>query len=372
MKKILFIAPLETKKRFKGGIASFAEPILANPTIFEDSSISFTGFNNCLVKRSPKSSGRLSFLNILNLIKVRVKMRKVLKQDHYDAIYLNTSFGLALLKDLFTIKRQYKKKYCIFLHIHFADMDSIFTKNKFIRKLIKKNLSTRITTIVTLSWELKKQLIQNGFSKESIVVLYNYYDPRLPLISDNDLDKKFIDKEKRPTLFLFMGSLDKRKGFYDLIQIFKSIPSEKAKLIICGSPNDEFAEVVLKEISSYPQFIYKGYVEGAKKNQAFMSADVFVLPSYGEGLPITILEALHFGLPVISTNVGAIPEIISEKDGCRLLPPGNLVRLEQTIHEYCNSDLLATSKKCLNKSQCFSFSLFAANLKKILLANIRK
>ena len=105
MKKILFIAPLETKKRFKGGIASFAEPILANPTIFEDSSISFTGFNNCLVKRSPKSSGRLSFLNILNLIKVRVKMRKVLKQDHYDAIYLNTSFGLALLKDLFTIKR---------------------------------------------------------------------------------------------------------------------------------------------------------------------------------------------------------------------------------------------------------------------------
>ncbi|HBM70013.1 MAG TPA: hypothetical protein DD377_01170 [Firmicutes bacterium] len=364
MKKILFVAPLDTKDRFKGGITSFAEAIIKNKSFFNENFIDFVPFNNCIINRRPGTNGKFSLLNFLNYFETKKKLKKELKNNKYDAIYINSSYGISLLKDLMTIKRTYAKEYHIFLHIHFADLTSIFTKKKIVRSLIKKQLKTKITTIISLSTILKNDLIKEGYKKETIVVLYNFFDPTLPRIDESFIRSKYCQKKERKT-FLFVGSLDKRKGFYDLIKVFKRIDGTKAKLIICGKPNDSKSKDLLNAIKNNDIFEYRGYVEGKTKIQAFKDADFFILPSYAEGLPITILEAFRFGLPVISTHVGAIPEIINNNIGA-IVFPGNLVELKNVIGQYINQDTLNISLNCLKESEKYTYNTFSKNLLNII------
>lgn len=365
MKKILFIAPIDTKDRFKGGITSYAESIIEHEELFNNSEISFIPFNNCLVNRKSGTNGKLSILNFVNFVKTRHLISKTLKQGTYDAIYLNTSFGISLLKDLLTLKKKYKKKYQVFLHIHFADFDSIFTKRGIIKRTILSNLRKKVTNIISLSTNLKEKLVSIGFSEYKIDVLYNYFNPNLAETTTNDIENKY-SKRKECFTFLFVGSLDKRKGFYDLINAFNQIEQKNVRLIICGKPNDENSEKAIEEIKDKSVFDYRGYVSGEAKNKAFLDSDVFILPSYGEGLPITILEAFHFGMPVISTNVGAIPEIIDDSNG-RIVNPGDLKGIKNAILQLCNEELLLKlGLNCLNHSKSFTFNYFANNLINII------
>lgn len=367
MKKILFIAPLDTKDRFKGGITSFGETIVHNQRFFNSNQVVFIPFNNCLINRKAGTNGKLSLSNFLNYLKSRKMLAKELKRNKYDAIYVNTSYGISLLKDLMTIKKSYSERYEVYLHIHFADLSSILTKRKIIKKLIEKQLKTKITVMISLSKSLKNELTIRGYNEESIEVLYNYFNPDLPLISIADIKLKHAQKGKKTT-FLFVGSLDNRKGFYDLVEVFKGINGNEAKLVICGEPNDDKAQSLLEMIKTYDAFEYRGYVSGEKKNQAFKDADVLVLPSYGEGLPITILEAFRFGLPVISTNVGAIPEILNEKLGT-LIRPGNREELKTAIEHFIGTDFLDLSLNCLKESEKYTFDNFSKSLLKIVTRN---
>lgn len=368
MKKTLLIAPLDTKERYRGGISVYAQSILDNKKLFEDNGIVFTPLNNCIVNRKYGTNGKFSFPNIRNFFKAKKAIKKALKQQSFDTIYINTSFGVSLLKDLYTLSKKYKKKYRVVLHIHFAEIDSILTKNRLLHHLILKNLKRRVSHIISLSSVLKTQLVDCGFDAKSISVLYNYFDPNLLTTNPEFIGNKYKGAERPITNFLFVGSLDKRKGFYDLVTAFQELDPEKSKLIICGKPNDENAKKVLDRAISNPIFKYCGYVTGNEKSKIFSQTDVLVLPSYGEGLPITILEALHFGMPIITTKVGAIPEIINENIGTLLLP-GDVVGLKNSLKYYSelsNSNLKAISLRCMMDSEKYSFPIFASKLVEII------
>lgn len=68
---------------------------------------------------------------------------------------------------------------------------------------------------------------------------------------------------------------------------------------------------------------YEGWVSGAKKDELFNLADIFILPSYIEAVPISILEAMSYGIPVIATNVGGIPSILNDSQNGMLIKPGD-------------------------------------------------
>jgi glycosyltransferase involved in cell wall biosynthesis len=74
-----------------------------------------------------------------------------------------------------------------------------------------------------------------------------------------------------------------------------------------------------------------GWVSGKKKIECLNKTDVFILPSYYEGLSISILEAMSYGLPIISTCVGGTPEIVEDKKNGLLIDPGNKLQLLDAI-----------------------------------------
>ena len=96
--------------------------------------------------------------------------------------------------------------------------------------------------------------------------------------------------------------------------------------MVDGDFNTFIAE---KELSTFIH--YEGWVSGAKKTECIEWADVYILPSYFEGLPISILETMAYLKPVISTNVGGIPEILHTHKNGILIEPGNREQIANAI-----------------------------------------
>jgi glycosyltransferase involved in cell wall biosynthesis len=77
---------------------------------------------------------------------------------------------------------------------------------------------------------------------------------------------------------------------------------------------------------------FLGWVDNEKKSAVFNNSDVFVLPSYAEGLPISILEAMSYGKAIIATDVGGVSEIVRENENGILIEPGNQQQIKLAIN----------------------------------------
>ncbi len=129
-------------------------------------------------------------------------------------------------------------------------------------------------------------------------------------------------KNNIPHNILFMGELGSRKGVYDLLQAIKLLGLEKNRVQVhlCGNGEIEkvkkrVADLGLEKIVNVP-----GWVTGQEKKKLLVEAYLYVLPSYHEGLPMSILEAMAASTPVISTPVGGIPDAVRDGYNGFLVP----------------------------------------------------
>lgn len=85
------------------------------------------------------------------------------------------------------------------------------------------------------------------------------------------------------------------------------------------------------ELGISEQTLFLGWVSGEAKDKAFKEATIFCLPSYAEGFPMAVLDAWAYGLPVITTPVGGIPDIAKDGENLLLFPPGNIEKLAEQM-----------------------------------------
>ena len=114
---------------------------------------------------------------------------------------------------------------------------------------------------------------------------------------------------------LAVARLVPEKGLHDLIDAFEQLDSDW-KLVIAGDSDhkDAYSEQLKSSTARNPNIIMSGYVTGGKLAQLFTHAGLFVLPSYHEGLPIALLEALSYGLDVVVSDIPANKEVnLSER-----------------------------------------------------------
>lgn len=141
---------------------------------------------------------------------------------------------------------------------------------------------------------------------------------------------------------LFLGRLEKEKGIYDLLEALAAlrvrIPGVK---LLCAGEGD-FAGVSrrVEDRSLQGCVDMLGWVEGEEKRSLIDRAAVFVLPSYKEGVPMSILEAMAHGLPVVATSVGGVPDIVqTEVDGL-LVRPGDVAGLTAALERMLSDESL--------------------------------
>lgn len=131
-----------------------------------------------------------------------------------------------------------------------------------------------------------------------------------------------LQRQRRRLLFL--GRIRQKKGAFDLLRAFADVRRQvpDATLVMAGDGELEAAEVLATELGLGAAVRFTGWIDGMAKDQAVAGADVFVLPSYFEGLPIGLLEAMAAGLIVVASPVGGIPELVTDGLHGRLVSAG--------------------------------------------------
>lgn len=254
-----------------------------------------------------------------------------------DIVHIHSSFGPSFYRKMPFIYMASWAKIPIINHIHGADFDEFYlnaSENK--REIIRKVYS-RCSLLIALSEEWKERLSQIVPS-EKVVVIENYSTLH------EDALKQRMERDCNNTV-LFLGELGKRKGCYDIPTVIKmvkeSIPNVRFVLAGAGSDADEKnIKQLIEDKGISDNTVFPGWVRGEEKDRLLREADVFFLPSYNEGMPMSVLDAMGYGLPIVSTNVGGIPKIVHDGENGYCCDAGDIEHMSTGI-----IDLLKNGKK---------------------------
>jgi glycosyltransferase involved in cell wall biosynthesis len=214
------------------------------------------------------------------------------------------------------VAKRYGKK--VVFHCHGGKFPEFTQDNyRFVSETINK-----CDCIIALS-EWWKKWFETTLHCKNVVVIKNVIaEPHLNRIP-----------HKNFTL-LFLGKLGDNKGIYDLLDVIAEHKAEfkgKLELLIGGNGEIDKTIQIINDKGLSDIAKYEGWVSGEKKVNLLNSSDAYILPSYHEGLPISILEAESYGLPIISTNVGGIPEIVKDGVNGYLITPGDKKAIYDSI-----------------------------------------
>lgn len=137
-----------------------------------------------------------------------------------------------------------------------------------------------------------------------------------------------------PTTILYVGYLRREKGLIELIEAFSKTHQRQpaTQLILCGSGVDEEAiKSAAKQSIASDAIHFVGTIAPSEVRSYMQASDVFVLPSYNEGMPNAVMEAMACGLPVVCTSVGGLSAALSSSRGAKLVPPQQVAPLEAAL-----------------------------------------
>lgn len=139
---------------------------------------------------------------------------------------------------------------------------------------------------------------------------------------------------------LYLGVLIQRKGIHDLLHAISilqknGVAQQRAlKLVVAGTGEQEHELKQLCTSLGLDEIVtFTGWIEGVQKKTLLESSQCLILPSYYEGLPLAVLEAISYGLPVITTNVGSVSDAILDGENGFLVPTGSPQRLAEAIEQ---------------------------------------
>jgi len=183
-------------------------------------------------------------------------------------------------------------------------------------------------------------------SCEEEIRAYHGLDKRVVVIPPGIDSKYFVpaeDRVKGNTYVLYTGRLETRKGLVDLIKAAKYVchkyPDIKFVLTGKGTAEGHLRRLVRK-LGVKRSFYFAGYVDRDALLEYYQNAAIYVLPSYYEGLPATLLEAMSCGIPSVATNVEGISEVITDGETGLLVPPRNPERLAEAMLELLGCEKL--------------------------------
>lgn len=137
-----------------------------------------------------------------------------------------------------------------------------------------------------------------------------------------------------PFRLTFLGKIMQEKGVYDLLELLDTQRARyegKVKLTVGGNGETEQFKKFVADRKLDTMVEFAGWITGEDKDRLLRNTDAFILPSYYEGVPISILEAMSYGKPVISTRVGGIPEIVAHGENGFLTVPGDKAAIAGAI-----------------------------------------
>lgn len=313
-------------------------------------------------KEGSKLTKVLTFVNsYLQLAKDLIFDRQI------KIVHIHTAAGTDFYRSskIIELAKRHNKK--VILHSHASQFKDFYGsssgKNKI--KIIQTLREADVLIVLSESWANWFENI--GVDPKKIVILHNITDYPIYTNKSNSTICNFIDTP--PVRFLFMGEIGPRKGIFDIIKalaLHKNEIEGKLELRIGGNKREDELLEAIEEGGLSNVVKFEGWISGEKKIELLNWADIFILPSYNEGLPISILEAMSYRMPIISTPVGGIPEVVNELNG-KLVSPGDVSQIYSAMKYYVDNrqDIILHGNASKIKVEPYMPNFVMTHLKKI-------
>jgi glycosyltransferase involved in cell wall biosynthesis len=308
MKKILIIrkkVPEKTRKKSHkvGGIGNYYKAIGK----YLSGDIHFFDF---YANRHNQSI----FLFYVFLLSSYVRIMLNLLSFQTKLYVLNTSLdNVGVIRDGFItiLFRLFKRRHIIFFHGWHPEAEDRINKRKFSRILFRETFLSA-SHIIVLSQRFKDKLLSWGY-KGRISIETTVVDETL-LEGLNGEIVKAKSLLWRKIRILYLGSIIKAKGVYEIVEALALLSGkerEKIEIVIAGDGRELS---MLKKVARDRglNIAFPGYVIGEQKKEILMNSDLFLFASYHEGMPLAVLEAISFGMAILTTPVGGIPDFFQE------------------------------------------------------------
>ncbi|HDR7607875.1 hypothetical protein S3E15_05153 [Bacillus mycoides] len=283
----------------------------------------------------PTYYGSNHFVNIMYFIGQYIKLffqLNVLSRK-YDVAHIHMSYRGSFVRKRKIIQLLNRKNIPIILHMHGSQFKDFYNESSDKRKEQIIDTLNKVTVILALGEQWKEYY--ESICKTEVVSLDNAVFPKQ--VSNNSEEGIYITT---------MGVLSQRKGTYDLIEVgakLKGKIDSKYKFVLAGDGEIEKAQQKISELDLDDLFIIPGWVSDEKKiEDIYHKSVIYVLPSYNEGMPMSVLEAMSYGLPVISTDVGSIPSVVEKENGF-IIKPGDIDELKNKIIYLLNDNSISNS-----------------------------
>lgn len=262
------------------------------------------------------------FDKLIKALKGYREFSRALRSFKPDLVHLHTSFGASFYRKQPFINMARKRGIPVIDHCHGAEFDAFYVNASEGKRKAVRRVYGRCQRLIVLSEEWRDKF-KDIVPADRICVVSNYCKPLKAETVEGAVDKRFQGRK-----ILFLGEIGKRKGGFDFADIIKKTVEKipDAEFIICGDGAKEDVESIRKQITEAcpsGKVSFPGWVRDGDKDRVLSEAALFLLPSYNEGQPMSILDAMAYGLPIISTNVGGIPQQVENGKSGFLYEPGD-------------------------------------------------
>jgi glycosyltransferase involved in cell wall biosynthesis len=310
--KVIVMLGIHPQSKRRGGISSVTD-VYRQCGLFARWPIEYIG---TVASGSALTKARVAVVAMLRFAAIVVSGRLVLLHAH-------TSARGSLWRKIAFILVALAARRPVIMHLHSGEFETYYRERCGPwRKRLVRFVFRRVDRIVVLSRHMQN-VVRRIEPAAKATRIFN------PIV----LPSQAAAARKPSPVLLFLGVLAAKKGVFDLLEalavVRRHFPSVRLRL--GGYGDVASVEARALELGVYDCVELLGWVGGERKERELAEATVYVLPSYAEGLPMGVLEAMAVGTPVVATAVGGIPDAIENGvEGC-LVPPGDARALADRI-----------------------------------------
>jgi glycosyltransferase involved in cell wall biosynthesis len=270
-----------------------------------------------------------------------------LLQENKDAVvhYNIPLMKAAIIRDYMMLKVAHAMNIPIILHIHGGNYIKERNRPWYIKKLLDKIFSWSKHTIVLGDEE--KQILEDDFKLKNVISMPNCID----LTDAKEFNRDITSKETLDILYL--GRIEPNKGIDYIFDACCVLKEKGVKFHLHFAGKEEVEEQYIPKLKEKLGncFTFHGIVSGDKKTDVLKKCDIFLLPSFYEGLPMSLLETMSFAQVPVVTPVGSIPTVVTDKGNGLFIEIKNSDSIVYAITElYKNRTLM--QELSLNAQKC--------------------
>jgi glycosyltransferase involved in cell wall biosynthesis len=253
-------------------------------------------------------------------LKAMQRLLALFAQHRRVALHVHTEAG-ALWRDAALIAPALAARAPVILHLHGAGYESWYDRADSAARAVIRLVLTQAACVAAPSESLSQWA--RGVTRKSahVVCLPSPVAGHVPL------------EGSRPNLVLFLGRMEPAKGIFDLLDAISALRAAVPDVrLVCAGDGDRLAVARYAESIGIADAVkFTGWVGPSGKRALLESAAVFAMPSYDAALPISLLEAMAAGVPVVASAVGGIPEVVVDGVSGFLVAPGDRTALERQL-----------------------------------------